>query len=153
MTAALRCFDTERHEQSLFPSLFSSGTGIPLLPLLSVAHPPPLHFLSLLGCVHSGPHRGPRYARLTGSSHSPSALRPSKHIVFALREMPEVGFFHGAQQRGGQSGLMLNAGGGSGERWLPFWPGFSQEGQWDERYLCFTLLGGGRLCDVTQATS
>lgn len=40
MTAALGCFDTERHGQSLFPSLFTSGTGIPLSPLFP-CNPPP----------------------------------------------------------------------------------------------------------------
>lgn len=32
MTAALACFDTERHGHSLFPPLFTPGTGIPLSP-------------------------------------------------------------------------------------------------------------------------
>lgn len=32
MTAALACFDTEQHGHSLFPPLFTPGTGIPLSP-------------------------------------------------------------------------------------------------------------------------
>lgn len=85
MTAALGCFDMERHERDLavtFSITFQFRKGnspfaaFPCNPHASHQSVQPsqhsfLHFLSLLGFVHSGPHRRGLYARLTASSHSP----------------------------------------------------------------------------------
>ena len=84
MTAALGCFDMERHERDSSSHFFHhfsvSGKGIPLLPLFPAtphaSHQPSQALLPPLPqpariCPLRATPRGPFYARLAASSHSP----------------------------------------------------------------------------------
>lgn len=160
MTAALGCFDTERHGQSLFPSLFTSGTGIPLSPLFP-CNPPPtdsynpphasmhsfLHFLRLFGFVHSGLRRRGLYTRFTaGGFHSP------KHVVFTLSGMPKV-HSPGSEVGGRANRSGLNATGGMRREAGPSLRRVSSGSQaWRPQIKCTDMLKVVK-CELLRATN
>ena len=113
--------------QSLFPSLFSTGTGIPLFPLFPVsrsqissrpARPSLhsfLHFLSLLGSSTQG-HTAGAFTPASQPATTVHAFHSFKHVVFTLSEMPERLFAADQGCVGGPIGFMVSAAGRDEER-------------------------------------
>lgn len=129
MTAALGCFDMERRERNLevtFSITFQfRNRNSPFAAFLctSLAWMPPtipykspqhsfLHFLSLLGFVHSGPlHRG-LYTRLAANSHNPCFTLIQACCFYFMWD--DKSSFAGI---GGWEGNQLGLAGGWGERY------------------------------------